>query len=110
MLDVSASYPNGECVFNISKETTKKELISIEGVSEHTRRMQGINLSAGASNAVEFTTGMFKMPTMIQWLEAYRNNEAIIAVGNTPVVIIEETYDDYEVVGVPEEIDFSFDE
>ena len=73
-LDVSASYPNGECVFNISKETTKKELISIEGVSEHTRRMQGINLSGGATNAVEFTTGMFGMPSMLQWLEAYQRH------------------------------------
>lgn len=110
-LDVSASYPNGECVFNISKETTKKELISIEGVSEHVRRMQGINLSAGATNAVEFTTGMFKMPTMIQWLEAYRNNEAINnAVGNTPIVMIEDTYDDYQQVGIDEDIDFSFDD
>lgn len=79
-LDVSASYPNGESVFNISKETTKKELISIEGVSESMRRMQGINLSGGATNAVEFCTGMFKLPQMTQWLEAYRRQDNLAAV------------------------------
>lgn len=96
-LDVSASYPNGECVFNISKETTKKELISIEGVSEHTRRMQGINLSGGATNAVEFTTGMFGMPTMVQWLEAYqRHREYGVAIASptAPVALLDDGSDD----------------
>lgn len=79
-LDVSASYPNGESVFNISKETTKKELISIDGVSESVRRMQGINLSGGATNAVEFCTGMFKVPQMTQWLEAYQRQDQLIQV------------------------------
>lgn len=79
-LDVSASYPNGESVFNISKETTKKELISIDGVSESVRRMQGINLSGGATNAVEFCTGMFHMPQMTQWLEAYKRQDDLAAV------------------------------
>lgn len=79
-LDVSASYPNGESVFNISKETTKKELLSIEGVTEQVRRMQGINLSGGATNAVEFCTGMFKMPQMTQWLEAYRRQDNLVQV------------------------------
>ena len=73
MLDVSASYPNGEVVFNISKETTKKELISIDGVTDYMRRAQGINLSGGATNAVEVCTGLFKMPGMSTWLEAYQN-------------------------------------
>jgi hypothetical protein len=70
-LDVSASYPNGECVFNISKETTLKELCKIQGVSERTQRLQGINLSGGATNAVEFACEMFGMPTLDQWLEAF---------------------------------------
>lgn len=77
MLDVSASYPNGEVVFNISKETTKKELISIDGVTEYMRRAQGINLSGGATNAVEVCTGLFKMPGMTTWLEAYQNQNNI---------------------------------
>lgn len=60
---MSASYPNGEVVFNISKATTRKELISIDGVSEHQRRMQGINLSGGPTNAAEFCQEIFSAPT-----------------------------------------------
>lgn len=76
-LDVAASYPNGESVFNISKETTRKELLTIDGVTEAVRRMQGINLSGGASNAVEFCTGLFHMPQMTQWLEAYQRQDEL---------------------------------
>lgn len=71
MLDVKASYPNGEIVFNISKETTHRELISINGVSDFQRRMQGINLSSGPVNAVEICTEIFNMPTMNQMLDAF---------------------------------------
>lgn len=70
-LDVSASYPNGEAVFNVSKETTARELLEIEGVDESVRRKQGINLSAGATNAVEFCTEMFGLPTFEQLFVAY---------------------------------------
>jgi hypothetical protein len=58
-------------VYNISKETTKKELISIEGVSNRTQRIQGINFSGGYSNAIEFCTDLFGMPTLDQWLGAF---------------------------------------
>lgn len=74
-LDVAASYPLGESAFNISRETTSKELISITGVTEHVRRMQGINLSGGATNAVEFCTGLLHTPQMTQWLDAYQRQD-----------------------------------
>lgn len=67
-------------MFNISKETTKKELISIDGVSEAVRRAQGINLSGGVSNSVEFCTNMFKMPQLPTLLEAYRRQADLAAV------------------------------
>lgn len=70
-LDVSASYPNGGAVFNISKETTKRELIEIMGITERQQRVQGINLSAGATNAVEFCTELFSMPQMDTLLKAF---------------------------------------
>ena len=63
--------PNGECVFNISKATTKRELCRVEGVDEHTQRMAGINLSGGVTNSVEFCTEMYRMPTMAQMLDAF---------------------------------------
>lgn len=75
-LDVAGSYPNGEVVFNISKTTTSKELVEIEGVPEEIQRMQTINFSAGRTNAVEFCTSMYKMPTMDTWLEAFNRSLA----------------------------------
>jgi hypothetical protein len=35
--------------------------------------MCGINLSGGVTNSVEFCTGMFKMPTMSEWLIAFNH-------------------------------------
>jgi hypothetical protein len=70
-LDALSSYPTGEETFNISKETTARELCRIDGVSEHTRRMQGINLSGDATNAIEVACGLFGLPSLDQWLDAF---------------------------------------
>lgn len=63
-------------MFNISRETTHLELIDIEGVSEFDRRMQGINLSSGATNAVEFCTTLFGLPTPAEWLASFQADMA----------------------------------
>lgn len=76
-LDVTASYPNGGCVFNISKETTARELISIEGVSETVRRAQGTNLSGGHTNAVEIVCGLYGLPSLRQLAEAFEEELAL---------------------------------
>lgn len=77
LLDVSASYPNGGCVFNISKETTHKELCKINGVTEIVQRMQGINLSGGHTNAVEFATYLYGLPPMDKMLEAFNEHRTV---------------------------------
>jgi hypothetical protein len=76
-LDVSASYPNGGSVFNISRGTTHKELIAIEGIPESIRRQQGINLSGGATNAVEFVTDLFGAPSMDTLLAAFNSSNLV---------------------------------
>jgi hypothetical protein len=63
-LDVKSSYPYGQWVFNMSRQTTVRELIDIEGVRDSQRRIQGLNISGGRSNAVEFCTEIFKVPTL----------------------------------------------
>ena len=73
MLDVSASYPNGGSVFNISRETTHKELCKIVGVPEEYQRTAGINLSGGATNAVEICEDLFHLPTMDMLLVDFLN-------------------------------------
>jgi hypothetical protein len=70
-LDVSAAYPTNEIVANISQETTWRELGDIEGVTEDVRRAQGINLSGGFSNAVEFSVNMLHVPDFMQLLDAF---------------------------------------
>lgn len=74
-LDVSASYPNGGAVMNMARNTTVKELLSIDGVSDYTRRMQGLNLSGGATNAVEVCCNLFGMPTLTEMLDAFAAEE-----------------------------------
>jgi hypothetical protein len=74
-LDVSASYPNGGSVFNISKETTRRELCAIKGVPEIVQRMQGVNLSAGHVNAVEIATELFGLPRLEALLESYERHQ-----------------------------------
>lgn len=98
-LDVRASYPWGEVVFNISKETTKKELVSIDGVSEYVRRMQGINLSGGATNSVEFCSAMFGMPSLDKMLEAFVRKDTF-----------DNIVESYESIGVVEEAALPADE
>lgn len=63
-LDVKGSYPFGQACMNISRETTVKEIITIEGVDEHTFRMQGIGLSGGPTNSLEYCQLMMNFPTM----------------------------------------------
>ena len=74
-LDISSSYPNGQCVANISKETTKKEMCRVQGVDEHTQRMQSINLSGAHTNAVEFCTTMLKFPQLPDLLDHFELQE-----------------------------------
>jgi len=70
-LDVEGSYPNAGMCYNISRSTTKREIIQIQGVTEEMRRRQGVNLSGGYVNAVEFCQGVFKLPGLEQMLAAY---------------------------------------
>lgn len=70
-LDVKGSYPYGQWVFNMSRATTVRELIEIEGVRDHDRRIQGLNISGGPSNALEFCTIIFNMPSLADLSRIY---------------------------------------
>jgi hypothetical protein len=73
-LDVTGAYPNVQCAMNVSKKTTHKELIDIEGVSQRVRRTQGLNLSGGYINAVEIGNQLFGLPQLDEWARAYRQD------------------------------------
>lgn len=64
-------------VFNISKETTRKEICKIQGPNDYITRMSGINLSGGHTNAVEFCNTLYNFPKMDELLE-HMNKEITI--------------------------------
>ena len=72
---MAAAYPNSQCTMNISKETTRKEIIEIKGIDETTSRMQTINLSGGPTNALEFCQTMFGMPNLPEMLQLFNELE-----------------------------------
>lgn len=75
-LDVTAAYPTNQKVGNISKETTHRELCSIEGIPEIIKRLEGINLSGGHTNSVEIATELFGLPTFDVLLEGFEQHIA----------------------------------
>lgn len=75
-LDVSASYPNGEVCFNISKETTSKEFLGIEGVEDEVSYKQNMLLCTGHVDAVEWCTNMLGFPKLTDLLSHYDKNNA----------------------------------
>lgn len=50
-----------------------KEIIQIEGLDDETQKLQTINFSSGKANAVEFCCVALRMPTMDQWLDAFKS-------------------------------------
>jgi hypothetical protein len=69
--DATAAYPSSTSVGNVSKSTTKKEIISIDGVEEVTFRAQNLNLVLGHVNALEYCQTMFNMPKPEMLLKLY---------------------------------------
>lgn len=60
--DVVSSYPSCTLVANVSKRTTRKEIIRIGDIPEIVFRMQNLNFIFGATNSLEYCQVMFGMP------------------------------------------------
>ena len=61
-----SSYPSDTMAANVSKDTTVKELINIDGVDKEVFRLQNINLFFGNVNSVEYATTMYNLPTLVE--------------------------------------------
>ncbi len=70
--DCTSAYPSATIGCNVSKATTVKELSSIEGIMEHTFRMQNINLVSGPVNSIEYATTMFGFPKLDILLDEFK--------------------------------------
>ena len=72
--DAVSSYPTCTSISNVSKSTTRKEVIDIEGIDEIDFRTQNLNLVLGPINSLEYSTKMFKMPKPYDILEDFMNS------------------------------------
>ena len=68
--DVASAYPNATRAANVSKDTTHRELVKIQGFVKDLFMRQNINLTYGSTNSLEYCQTMFNMPNMF---ELYKN-------------------------------------
>lgn len=69
--DITSTYPNGEIIMNLSKETTMMELGRIKGVTTSMQRLIGVNLTGGPVNAIEILGEVMRAPSPWDLLEAF---------------------------------------
>ena len=65
-LDSISAQPSAGVACNISKQTTKKELVSIEGMTKDEFLYENINLFSGSINAIEYCTAMFNFISLLE--------------------------------------------
>ena len=73
--DSESAYPSATCAANVSKGTTKREIINIEGIPESTFRKLNIDIMHGHVNALSYCTQMFNLPNPEELLELYKKNK-----------------------------------
>jgi hypothetical protein len=68
--DCVSSYPSDTVAANVSRETTRREVISIGDIPKTDFKLQNINLFFGDVNAVQYCTEMFGFPNMFELEES----------------------------------------
>lgn len=64
--DCVSAYPTATSILNVSKSTTKREIVKIDDIEERAFRLQNINLCTGHVNSLEYGTEMFNLPTLVE--------------------------------------------
>lgn len=62
-MDSISAYPNAINAANISRDTTSKEIVSIEGMEKEDFMYHNINTMFGSINAIEYCCNMLNFPT-----------------------------------------------
>jgi len=70
--DAVSAYPRAILATNCGKETTARELISIEGKDKSTVMVQNINITLSESNSVPYCVEMHNAPGYEQMLSLYK--------------------------------------
>ncbi len=75
-LDIEGTYPRIQEKMNIAQDTTRKELVSVEGYIQHQFRMIGIDITGGSTNAWEIASKVMGFPDPIQLLDAFMQDHS----------------------------------
>lgn len=67
--DATSAYPTATIVTNLSKSTTQREIIGIEGKKESIIRRQNMNALVGSVNSIEYCCEMFDFPKASEMLK-----------------------------------------
>ena len=70
-LDIAGAYPSSQVCANVSKETTKSEIVSISQIDPYVSRMENLNLTNGPTNALEYCQSMFNFPSLPELLDSF---------------------------------------
>jgi len=62
--DAVSSYPSDIAAANVSKDTTHREIMAVEGKTKNKFKIENINLMFGPINAIQYCVEMFNMPTL----------------------------------------------
>ena len=60
--DAVKAYPSAVSVANVSKGTTRREIIRIDGIDESVFREQNLNFVIGYNNSIQYCTTMLSLP------------------------------------------------
>lgn len=75
--DQVSAYPGDGQAANVSKETTSKEILEIEGIEKDTFMLQNINIIMGPVNALEYGSKMFNLLPLTGINNELRKNNLI---------------------------------
>ncbi len=76
-LDAVSSYPSDSVVANLSKATTKRELIDVEGIDKETFKHNNINLLFGPINSGIYCQEMLNAPSYDELLEEIKKKVSV---------------------------------
>ncbi|EPU3828995.1 hypothetical protein ACVWU4_000976 [Campylobacter coli] len=69
----SSGYPSNGLAANVSKDTTSKELLEVEGKEKDLFRIKNLNLMFGKVNNMDYCNSMLDMPTLFELEDYYKN-------------------------------------
>ena len=72
--DEVSAYPKATSTCNVSKTTTKREIINIDGIDEYMFRRQNLNILVGDTNALSYGQNMFALPKPTDLLAEFKTS------------------------------------